>query len=79
MKVVWTRPVLVLSQIKRLNILKTLFSELFVPGAVFTEYIAKALGTENERKLTEANIKITEVKDLFAVMTLRTDFELQTF
>lgn len=61
-----------LSQIEKMNILKTLFSEIFVPEAVFTECMVKASSTEDERKFTEI-IKIAEARDSLAVMTLQTD------
>lgn len=64
--------IIILSQIKKMNILKTLFSEVFVPEAVFTEFMIKASGTEDERRFVEI-IKTVKVKDSFAVMTLQTD------
>ncbi|MBU7029918.1 MAG: DUF3368 domain-containing protein [Theionarchaea archaeon] len=55
-----------------MDILEMLFSEIFVPEAVFKEFMVKASGTEDERKFREI-IKIAKVKDFLAVMTLQTD------
>lgn len=48
-----------------------LFSEIFVPEAVFTEFMVKA-DKEDEKKFKEI-IKIAEVKDSLAVMALQPD------
>jgi len=64
--------IIILSQIEKMDILEMLFSEIFVPEAVFKEFMVKASGTEDERKFREI-IKIAKVKDFLAVMTLQTD------
>ena len=51
--------------------MKILFSEIFVPEAVFTEFMVKA-DKEDEKKFREV-IKIAEVKDSLAVMALQSD------
>lgn len=73
MKVVLdTSCVIILSQIEKMDILRTLFSEIFVPEAVFTEFMVKASNTEDERRFKKI-IKTAKVKDYFAVMTLQAD------
>ncbi len=67
-----TSCIIILSQIKKMDILKMLFSEIFVPEAVFTEFMVKASDTEDERKFAEI-IKTAKVKDSVAVMTLQAD------
>lgn len=64
--------IIILSQIERMDILKMLFSEISIPRAVFDEYMAKA-SAEDKKRLKEIGIKIVDVKDTLAVMTMQTN------
>lgn len=64
--------IIILSQIERMDILKMLFSEISIPKAVFDEYMVKA-SAEDKKRLKEIGIKIVDVKDTLAVMTMQTN------
>ena len=64
--------IIVLSQLEKIDILKKLFSEIYIPEAVFRELMVKAPRAESERRFIEIT-KTASVKDSFAVMTLQTD------
>jgi predicted nucleic acid-binding protein len=64
--------IIVLSQIRRLDILTMLFSEISIPRAVFNEFMVKA-SAEEKNRLEEVGIKVVDIKDALAVMALQAD------
>ena len=58
-------PLIHLSKIKRLDLLKNFFGELLIPEAVYRECVVEGYGREDSRRIEEAKwIKVRKIKNM---------------